>query len=153
MDSHQSSRESLDKLFCLDSIASFVFGAVSLLTPHGFFIALVGSNNYNHTAHETLRLYGCLRMALGWILFHVRSVDDGRFRRSICEALCICYALQSLAVLRAQLTSVDDTNYWNWLAFFLLVSFGSMYAKFRFGNGGNRIKVYELPSSSARNIR
>ena len=59
---------------------------------------------------------------------------------------------QILAVLRAQLTSVD-TNYWNWLAFFLLISVGSMYAKFHFGNGGNRIKVYELPSSSARNLR
>ena len=33
---------------------------------------------------------------------------------------------QILAVLRAQLTSVD-TNYWNWLAFFLLISVGSTY--------------------------
>ena len=55
------------------------------------------------------RLYGCLRIAVGWILFHVRGVDDGRFRRSVCEALCTCYALQSVAVLRAQFT--DKRNW------------------------------------------
>ena len=58
---------------------------------------------------HSLRLYGCLRIAVGWILFHVRSVDDGKFRRSICEGLGLCYCLQSLAVLRAQFT--DQSNW------------------------------------------
>lgn len=42
------------------------------------------------------RLYGCLRLACGWILWHVRDVDDGRFRKHICEALFVCYVLQAL---------------------------------------------------------
>lgn len=45
---------------------------------------------------------------MGWILLHVRSVDDGRFRRSVCEALCACYALQSAVVLRAQFTDMSN---------------------------------------------
>lgn len=63
-----------------------------------------------------VRLYGCLRMAVGWILYNVRKVDDGRFRRSVCEALCACYFLQSIVVLRAQLT---DTR--NWLVRIYLI--------------------------------
>lgn len=42
------------------------------------------------------RLYGCLRLACGWILWHARPVDDGRFRKHICEALFVCYVLQAL---------------------------------------------------------
>ncbi len=106
-DRHQTIRRQLDNLFLLDATASLVLGGISLLAPHGFIQALSGG--YNHNTHEALRLYGCLRIAVGWILFNVRSVDDGRFRRSVCEALCACYALQSIAVLRAQFT---DSSHW-----------------------------------------
>jgi len=150
-DHHYTTRKQLDNLFCFDSVTSVVFGMISLLTPHGF-LARMNGGNYNKNVHETLRLYGCLRIALGWILFHIRHVDDGRFRRSVCEALCFCYALQSAAVLRAQLTS--SSNDWtNWIALIILISVGTMYGRFRFGQGGDLIKVYELPSSSARNLR
>lgn len=148
--SHQHSRKQLDKLFLLDATASLFLGGLSLLSPHGFIQAISGG--YNHNTHEALRLYGCLRIAVGWILFHVRSVDDGRFRRSVCEALCACYILQSLAVLRAQFT--DLSGHWiNWLAFLFLISFGCMYGRFRFGKNGDLIKIYELPSTSARSLR
>ena len=82
---------------------------------------------------------------MGWIVFHVRNVDDGRFRRSICEALFLCYLVQAVAVLRAQFT--DGKNVVNWIAIGLLTAIGSCYGKFRFGWGGNMIKVYELPQS------
>ena len=150
-DQHYTTRKQLDNLLYFDSLLSVIFGAISLLTPHGF-LAKINGGSYNHNAHESLRLYGCLRIALGWILFNVRHVDDGRFRRSVCEALCVCYALQSAAVLRAQLTS--SYNDWvNWIALIVLSSVGTMYGRFRFGQGGDLIKVYELPSSSARNLR
>ena len=92
------------------------------------------------------RLYGCLRIAMGWIIFHIRSVDDGRFRRSVCEALFVCYLLQAIAVLRAQFT--DRRNMFNWVAICLLSLIGFCYGRFRFGRGGNMIKVYELPQNN-----
>ena len=93
------------------------------------------------------RLYGCLRLACGWILWHVRNVDDGRFRKHTCEALFVCYVLQAVAVLRAQFT---DRHTWiNWVAIALLLSLSLAYATFRFGKGGNLIKIYELPTGSA----
>lgn len=91
-------------------------------------------------------LYGCLRLACGWIVWHVRSVDDGRFRRSVCEALCFCYLVQALAVLRAQITDSSKT-WWNWLAILLLGVLSAAYGSFRFRRGGNLIKIYELPTS------
>ena len=91
------------------------------------------------------RLYGCLRLACGWILWHVRAVDDGRFRKHICEALFVCYVLQALAVTRAQFT--DRHSIINWIAIVVLVILSAAYGSHRFRKGGNLIKVYELPSS------
>ena len=86
-------------------------------------------------------------MACGWILWHIRFVDDGKFRRSVCEALCICYVLQALAVARAQFT---DRHTWvNWVAIIIMMMLVYAYASFRFGKGGNLIKIYELPSSNS----
>ena len=82
---------------------------------------------------------------MGWIIFHIRSVDDGRSRRSVCESLCVCYMLQALVVLRAQFT--DRKNTINWIAIVLLLAIGTCYGRFRFGKGGGMIKVYELPIS------
>jgi len=148
-DQHQITRKRLDQLFLFDAIASVFLGATSLLAPHGLIRALSGG--YNHNAHEALRLYGCLRIAVGWILFNVRHVENGRFRRSVCEALCACYALQTIAVARAQFT--DAGNWINWLAICLLFTTGCMYGNFRFGKGGDLIKIYELPSTSSRTFR
>ncbi len=83
---------------------------------------------------------------MGWITFHIRSVDDGRFRRSVCEALFICYLLQSVAVLRAQFTGRSSSI--NWAAVILLTAIGGCYGRFRFGKGGSMIKIYELPQSN-----
>lgn len=90
-------------------------------------------------------LYGCLRLACGWILWHVRAVDDGRFRRSVCEALCVCYIIQALSVMRAQFT--DQHTVVNWLAIIILIILSIAYGSFRFRKGGNLIKIYELPTS------
>lgn len=107
-DRHQRTRKQLDNLFLLDAGASIMLGAIALLSPHNMLRALSGG--YNHSTHEALRLYGCLRIAVGWILFNVRAVDDGRFRKSICGTLCVCYALQSVSVLRDQLT--NSSGHW-----------------------------------------
>ena len=92
------------------------------------------------------RLYGCLKLACGWILWHARPVDDGRFRKHICEALLVCYSLQALAVLRAQFTGRHTLI--NWIAICLLTGLSVAYGSHRFGKGGNLIKVYELPTGN-----
>jgi len=107
-DRHQSTRQQLDKLFFLDAIVSLVLGGISLLAPHVIIQTLSGG--YNHSTHEVFRLYGCLRIALGWILFNMRGVDDGKFRRTVCEALMACYVAQALAVIRAQFTDHSSRN-------------------------------------------
>jgi hypothetical protein len=149
-DGHQTTRKQLDRLFLMDAFASLFLGGISLLAPHGFIQAMSGGG-YNHNTHEALRLYGCLRIAVGWMLFNVRAVDDGRFRRSVCEALCACYALQSIAVVRAQFT--DPSGWINWVAIVFLTGMGWQYGRFRFGKSGDRIKIYELPSTASRSIR
>mmetsp|Transcript_211 Transcript_211/g.471 ORF Transcript_211/g.471 Transcript_211/m.471 type:complete len:149 (+) Transcript_211:162-608(+) len=140
-----SQREQLDRLFAFDAMCSAIFGALALLAPHGV-ISKISEGGYNHSVHETFRLYGCLRLACGWILWHVRAVDDGRFRKHICEALFVCYILQALAVMRAQFT--DRHTLINWIAILLLSAVGAAYGKHRFGKGGNMIKIYELPTGS-----
>lgn len=94
------------------------------------------------------RLYGCLRLACGWILWHIRFVDDGMFRRHVCEALFVCYMLQALAVIRAQFT--DRHVLINWVAIILLIGMSFLYGSFRFGKGGNLIKIYELPTGASQ---
>jgi hypothetical protein len=106
------------------------------------------------------RLYGCLRLACGWILWHMRRVDDGIFRRHVCEALLVCYMLQALAALRGELTTTTTSSsdeeepqrktvlVLNWVAILVLLALSVAYASFRFGKGGNRIKIYELPTSA-----
>lgn len=96
--------------------------------------------------HYSHRLYACLRIAIGYILWHVRTIDDGIFRRHLCEALFICYLIQAVVVLRAQLT--DRHVMINWVAIIVLLTLSIAYGSFRFRKGGNLIKVYELPSSN-----
>jgi hypothetical protein len=139
-----SPREQLDRLFAFDAAFSVIFGSLALLAPHGVVSKIAGG--YNHSVHETLRLYGCLRLACGWILWHARTVDDGRFRKHICEALFVCYVLQALAVMRAQFT--DRHSVINWIAIVLLSILAVAYGSFRFRRGGNLIKIYELPTGA-----
>jgi hypothetical protein len=132
----------------------FVFH-LFLLCTHSLSVSLslertsvsVSSASFISLPRVLYRLYGCLRLACGWILWHVRPVDDGRFRKHICEALFVCYVLQALAVIRAQFT---DRRYSiiNWIAIALLMMLASAYGSFRFRKGGNLIKIYELPTSA-----
>lgn len=145
--SHHHTRVNLDRLFLIDSIVSISFGIVTLIIPHK--LVVVTSSYYNHSVHETVRLYACLRIACGWILWHVRRVDDGLLRRHICEALFVCYVLQAITALRAQFTDDPNNRPWiNWIAILILLILSGAYGSFRFGKGGNLIKIYELPTST-----
>eukprot|EP00591_Stephanopyxis_turris_P008965 CAMPEP_0195529788 /NCGR_PEP_ID=MMETSP0794_2-20130614/32432_1 /TAXON_ID=515487 /ORGANISM="Stephanopyxis turris, Strain CCMP 815" /LENGTH=150 /DNA_ID=CAMNT_0040661147 /DNA_START=167 /DNA_END=619 /DNA_ORIENTATION=- len=150
MADHTGPRRRLDQLFFLDAITSVIFGVLSLIAPHRAVSAL-SEGGYSHSTHEALRLYGCLRIAMGWVVLHARRVDDGRFRRSVCEALFVCYVLQAMAVIRAQFT--DRHTLVNWVAIIVLTALGASYGRFRFGSGGTMIKVYELPNASSKSAR
>jgi len=76
----------------------------------------------------------------------MRRVDDGLFRRHVCEALLVCYVLQALTVLRAQFT--DRHLLINWVAITVLLALAACYGSFRFAKGGHLIKIYELPTAS-----
>jgi hypothetical protein len=54
--------------------------------------------------------------------------------------------LQAIAVLRAQFT--DRRNTVNWVAILVLSLIGFGYGRFRFGKGGDMIKIYELPQNN-----
>ena len=144
-DIHMNPREALDKLFAFDAILHGLLGTFALIAPHMLVQHLVV---YNHDAHEVLRLYSTLRIATSWMVWNLRQVDDGLFRRHVCEALLFCYVLQVLVVLRAQWTSYSHMN---WVAILLLGSMSVLYGRFRFSKGGNLIKIYELPT--AANLR
>ena len=77
----------------------------------------------------------------------MRQVDDGIFRRHVCEALLVCYLLQALAVIRAQFT--DRHVFINWIAIMVLLALSFAYGSFRFGKGGHMIKIYELPTAGS----
>jgi len=72
-------------------------------------------------------------------------VDDGKFRKHVCEGLFVCYILQAISVIRAQFT--ERPNYVNWIAMVVLLILSAAYGSFRFRRGGKLIKVYELPSA------
>ena len=63
----------------------------------------------------------------------MRRVDDGIFRRHVCEALLVCYILQALAVIRAQFTDQQFVTV-NWVAIIVLLALAAAYGSFRFGN-------------------
>lgn len=143
LDIHMNPRAALDKLLAMDAIIHGFLGTFALIAPHVVVQQLVLV--YNHDAHEAMRLYSTLRVATSWIVWNVRRVDDGVFRRHVCEALLFCYVLQVLVVLRAQWTSYSHMN---WVAIVLLSTMSVLYGRFRFSKGGNLIKVYELPTGA-----
>ena len=153
MDQHTSSRVLLDRLFAYDALTSIGFGVLALFTPHFLLVRFYyGTNHdpneyYNHSVHEMVRLYSCLKIALGWILWNIRYVDDGILRKRFCESMMICYTIEFLVIIRAQFTD-RVTVFINYIFMLVLLVLIFLYGSFRFGKNGNSIKVYELPTSS-----
>eukprot|EP00956_Cyclotella_meneghiniana_P009595 scaffold13236_cov82-Cyclotella_meneghiniana.AAC.8 len=103
--------------------------------------------NTYHASYSFISVWSYRFAVTSWIVAEDRrAVDDGRFRRNVCEALFFCYVLQAIAVLRAQFT--DRSTAVNWIAITLLSLMGFGYGRFRFGKGGDLIKVYELPQNN-----
>lgn len=85
---------------------------------------------------------GALTLAQGWLVWRTRLVSDALIRRTFCQAYCICFSLQALALLRAQLSAPDSHSALHWLNLLLLGGLGAAYGYFLFFK---TIKAFELP--------
>lgn len=85
---------------------------------------------------------GALTLAQGWLVWRTRLVSDALVRRTFCQAYCICFLLQALALLRAQLSAPESHSALHWLNLLLLGGLGAAYGYFLLFK---TIKAFELP--------
>ncbi|CEG50471.1 uncharacterized protein PHALS_00615 [Plasmopara halstedii] len=138
----QTVRRELDNLFAVHMAIAVITGTFCFLTPHSLMSPLLGDINNSHIAHEFVRLYGALTLAQGWMVWRTRLVSDAIIRRTFCQAYCICFLLQALVLLRAQIASPENHSLLNWVNIFLLVALGLAYGYFLVFK---TIKAFELP--------
>ncbi|GLD93445.1 hypothetical protein PINS_up002037 [Pythium insidiosum] len=140
----QAVRRQLDQLFTAHAVIAIVSGALCFFTPHSHLSPILGDANNTHFAHEFIRLYGALTLAQGWLVWRTRLVSDALIRRTFCQAYCICFCLQSLALLRAQLSAPESHSILHWLNILILGGLGLAYGYFLVFK---TIKAFELPGA------
>jgi drug/metabolite transporter (DMT)-like permease len=116
-------------------------GFATIMMPHGFL--QIEGDGYSHYAHEFIRLYGCLTLAIGWVVWKSQSIKDGRLARALTETFCVSYSFQSLVMLRAQFTNPKGHTWlhWNIAIFFGCLGIGYGYVRFY-----KKIKYFALPN-------
>ena len=95
-----------------------------------------------HVPTLVLCIAGALTLAQGWMVWRTRLVSDALIRRTFCQAYCICFSLQTLTLLRAQLVSPESHSILHWLNILLLGGLGCAYGYFLVFR---TIKAFELP--------
>lgn len=126
------------------AICSMVLGLGTIVLPHSFLQSAGGE--YSHYAHEFIRLYGCLTLAIGWIVWKSQSIKDGRLARSLSEVFAISYVLQGLVMLRAQFTNPKGHTFLHWYVALIFLAIGGGYGFIRWVRRGG-IKLFALPLS------
>ena len=127
----------------IHGVISIFMGFITFTLPHSVYKSSEG--NYNHMAHEYVRLYGCLTLTIGYFVYSTQDIKDGRLMRSVSETFAICYILQSLTMLRAQFSNPNGHSLFHWIIAMIFLFIGLSYAYIRLVK---KIKVYELPSIS-----
>jgi hypothetical protein len=124
----------------IHGILAIIIGTGAILIPHAMYNITEG--NYNHMAHEFVRLYGCLTFCIGLLVWAICEIRDGRLMKAISESFAICYLLQAIVIFRAQFTNPDGHSYFHWLIaiLFLLISLSYGYIRLI-----KKVKSYELP--------
>ena len=81
--------------------------------------------------HEYIRLYGVLNMSIGWLIWKLRDVTDGRIGQAIAEAFAICYVLQFVVICRAQFTDSKGhfITHWALATIFAMLSYAYIYIR------------------------
>ena len=121
------------------SMMCMSIGLGTLFLPHRFYSSLSG---YNHFAHEFIRLYGCLSLGIGYLVWMTKDVKDGRLLRALTETFAISYGLQAVAMLRAQLTNPEGHSYFHWYILLQFTFISGLYAYCRLSK---KMKDFELP--------
>lgn len=144
----ESSSMDLKMVMRIHSMISILLGVITVILPHGLY-TYAANESYNHMAHEFVRLYGCLTLAVGWFVWTTKDINDSRLMRAVSETFCICYCLQSISMLRAQFTSPHGHTFIHWFIaiIFLLIGLGYGYIRYI-----KKIKSYSLPGSAADDL-
>ena len=123
----------------LNSLVSVFLGLCCVLLPHRFVSSPTGA--YNHFGHEMVRLYGCVSAGIGYLVYHTRTIKDGRLMRATTEAFGLCYGLQALVILRAQFASPEGHSTLHWVVALVFASFSALYVAARLSK---RLKDFEM---------
>ena len=129
----------LKSIMQLHSLICILLGIGTFLLPHRFYS---NSSGYDHFAHEFVRLYGCLTLGIGYLVWCTKDIKDGRLLRALTETFALSYGLQAIAMLRAQLTSPSGHSTLHWCTLSLLICVSGLYTFCRFAR---KIKDFELP--------
>lgn len=76
------------------------------------------------------------------MVWRTRLVSDALVRRTFCQAYCVCFLLQALALIRAQLAAPENHSALHWFNVLVLSGLGAAYGYFLFFK---TIKAFELP--------
>lgn len=146
----RSTKDRIDKLFYIHAICATAIGALAYVLPHLFeffvlphgeaFAIRANQDSASKLEHTTIRLYGALIVAQGWITWHARKTQDAPFRRALVQAYFGCFVLTTLALLRAQLTEGSIFSSLNWLNIGLFAFLSSAYGWFSLVE---KIKAFE----------
>lgn len=122
----------------LNAVLSIMLGMCCIFVPHRF---VSRTTEYNHFAHEMIRLYGCVSWGLGYLVYWTRSIKDSRLMRATTEAFCVCYGLQALVICRAQFASPSGHSTLHWIIALLFAGFSGMYGVARFSK---KLKDFDM---------
>ena len=132
------------------SCFSILIGVLTILFPSFFYSKSSDPKKYDYMAHEFCRLYGCLSLALGYIVLKSRSIVDGRMMKVYCESFGMIYCLQSFSMLLSQFSDPSGSHsFFHFLIALGALALGSMYGYIRFNK---KMKSYELPGSDLVDI-
>jgi hypothetical protein len=134
----------LRRIMQAHAVSSMVLGLGTVGLPHTF-LSHAGGTDYSHYAHEFIRLYGCLTLAIGWIVWKSQTIKDGRLARSLSEVFAVSYVLQGIVMLRAQFTNPAGHTWLHWQValVFLFIGFGYGFIRWV-----KKIKLFALPGAN-----
>ena len=128
----------LRQIMRMHAFTSIVLGVGTLLLPHAFL-----GTGYSHFSHEFIRLYGCLTLSIGWVVWKSQGVKDGRLARALTETFAISYCLQSIVMLRAQFTHPEGHTTLHWM---IGLAFGVLGLAYLYIRWVKKIKYFALPN-------
>ena len=111
----------MKKIFRVHAAFCILLGAFLFCLPKSLFSTVAHTTTYDHMQHEYIRLYGVLNVSIGWLIWKLRDVTDGRIGQAIAEAFALCYVLQFMVMLRAQFANPSGHSLYHWV---LTVIFG-----------------------------